>query len=164
MPSKFTANLSLVDKSNAVSVVQLYVIQADASAYVTNPVGNPITTLVDAIKAVSLDAKTQVSVGREELFTPVTVPTDDQAYNSSKLIVYFQDSVTADKYTLTIPARDASKYNTYPNSKDVILTVAAGGTLEIETLVTELQAKARTKNGNAFTVSKIQIAGRRQGG
>lgn len=164
MPARFTANMSFVDKAKAVSVINLYFPQADVSGYVTTPVGNPISDVKAAIDGVSLGFNTQVSAGREELFTPTVYPTDDQAYNSSKLIIFFQDNVTAEKYTVTIPARDAAAYNTYPQSKNVILTIAAGGTAAIETLVTALQTNCLTKGGNAFTITEIQVAGRRQGG
>jgi len=164
MPARYTANISFLDKAETVSVVQIYASLVDTADFVTDPTANPITDVANAIAALSYGAKTQIRAGREELFVPVVTPTDDQAYNSSKLIVYFQDDVTAEKYTLTIPARNPAKYNTYPGSKDVIMTLAAGGTAEIDAFITQFETKALSKDGNAVSITKIQIAGRKQGG
>lgn len=163
MPSRFSASRSFIDKAESISTVEVYVDEADAIAYIGDPtIGSNVKTLLDAIDAVTLANATKSGSGIVVTTIAPAAPTDDNAYNSSKLQVFFYDSVTGEKFTMTIPARNPLAYNTTPGTKNVILTAAAGGTAAIESLVTAINTHQRSKNGNTVVVTKIQIAGGKQ--
>lgn len=162
MPERRSFSINLIDKAESISPVSFYISTADFAAHNTDQSTGNVRDLASAIYALSLCEDFSETLTNTNNSIAPTAPTDDQAYKSSKLIVFFTDNVTGDKYTMTMPGRDPAAYNTYPLSKDVILTVAAGGTAAIETFITEFQTTAKSKAGNAVTVSKISIAGRRQ--
>lgn len=165
MPERFKAGVSFKDKANSDSTVEWYTNEAALLAYATNP-ANPglIHDLQDAIAAMSLATMTKEFARVEDAALIPILPTDDQAYNSSKLAITYVDDVTGDTYTSTIPARNPANYNTAPGTKVVLLTVAQGGTAQTEALVAAWNTGARTKGGNPSTILRIQIAGRKQGG
>lgn len=165
MPVNYFGGISFVDKAVAPSTVQYNVDATDAIADVTDPTTGAVATLNAAIAAVSLLAVTATQSGEKDKAAAPTIPTDDQAYRSSKLTIFYHDTTTGKPETLTIPGRNPAKYNTYPRSKNVILTVAAGGTAEIEALVTAFNATVRSSNipHNNIAVDAIVVSGRNQG-
>jgi len=165
MPVGYFGSISFVDKADKPSTVQYFVDAADAIDDVTDPTTGAIADLNAAIAAVSLLAVTGTAGGERDAAASPTLPTDDQAYRSSKLTVFYHDTTTGKPGTRSIPGRNTAKYNTYPRSKNVILTVAAGGTAEIETLVTAFNATVRSDNvpHNNVLVDSIVVSGKNQG-
>jgi len=165
MPDRYTSDITFIDRAEKTSSTGYYHTEAATIAYNTDPTAaGLVKNLLDATAAMSLLSETRRGSGVDvSPSTPPAIPADDQAYRSSKLIVFFYDNVTADKYTVTIPGRDPDAYNTYAGTKNVILTVSEGGEAETEAYVAAFNAGARTKAGNASTLFKIQIAGRSQG-
>lgn len=163
MPTRRQAAVNLIDKAESISSVQFYIADADFITHNADSSAGPIRDLFTAVYDLSLaEDFSETLLNTNQSIAPAA-PTDDQAYKSSKLIVFFTDNVTGDKYTVTVPARDPGAYNTFPLSKDVNLGApAAGGTTQIQTFVTRFNLTARSKAGNAVTIQKISIAGRRQ--
>lgn len=164
MPGRtnYVTTIGFLDKAETVSTVKLFVSESDAAAYVAAPTGaGAVNTLQTAIEALSIANIEREAGGVVQSYAPAT-PTDDQAYNSAKLTVFMADDVSGDKFRFSIPARNTANYNTFPGTKNVILTVALGGTAAVEALVTAAEATVISENGNALTVKRIVIAGRKQ--
>lgn len=154
------ASITFVDKAKKTSNTSLYANEAQVAAYNTDPTAGDIQGWFGAIATVSLlNVQRQAAIAEQINIT--ALPTDDQAYRSAKLMVFFHDPTTDDRGHFQVPGRDPSKYNTYPGTKDVILTVAAGGTAEIEALITATQL-LYTKGGNHPVVDSIVVAGGKQ--
>lgn len=155
-------NLSYLDKAESTSVVGFYVSEASLDAENATGVGL-VSALASAVNAVSLSNLTgrSTSVNRD---SSATIPTNDAAYNGNKLTVYVKDSTTEDKYQITIPAVNPGAYNTATGTRNVLLTVAEGGTTQIEDLITAIEDGAISKDGNALLVLKIKKSSAKQGG
>jgi chemotaxis response regulator CheB len=164
MPVQYNASETFVDKANKPSTFEVQVAAADALQYVTDQTG-PVNALFSAVAAVSLATRVKSASGAQELSVSVSLPTDDEAYRSAKLAILYHSTTTGKKYQCTIPARDPADYNTSPGTKNVILTVAAGGTAAIQTLVTDFQATvvAPFPDGGSVLIDQIVIASRNQG-
>jgi len=162
MPVQPFVSISFRDKAKSVSNTGINISDADAINFVTDQTGAGAEWIA-AVAALSLASVIGSQGGITDPAASPTTPTDDNAYNSSKLTVFYHDTVNGRKQRFSIPARDAAHFNTYPASKNVILTVAAGGTAQIETLVTKTQA-CLSEDGNAILVDQIVISGGRQGG
>jgi hypothetical protein len=165
MPDNYFGSISFVDKANKPATVRYNVDAADAITEVTTPGTGAIADLNATISPLSLLTVVKTSGGVASKAASPTLPTDDQAYRSSKLTVFFHDTTTGKKETNTIPGRDPAHYNTLPGTPNVILTVAAGGTSQIEDFVTAWNATVRSSNSphNNVTVDQIKVSGRRQG-
>jgi len=152
--------MTFIDKANKPSSTSVNASQAQAGAYNTTPGAGDIFDWFAAMAELSLGNVQRQAAGPVEtnLTTP---PTDDNAYRSAKLNVFFHDATIDRKGRFQVPARDASKFNTSPGSKNVILTVADGGTAEIEALVSATQ-KLYSPFGNLMIVDSIVIAGGKQ--
>lgn len=160
MPVSYPAHVSLTDKAVKTSVSSLNFANADAVTYVTDGSG-PVDDWITAAAAMSLATVTSKGVARE--VTPVSpvLPTDDDAYNSAKLTIFYHDTTNGKKFRYSIGARDKSKFNTAPRSKNVILTVAGGGTTQTEALVTATEAGV-SPDGGDILVDAIVISGGKQ--
>jgi hypothetical protein len=164
MPGRvnYTTTIGILDKANTVSTIKLFVSEADAADYVATPTGAvAVNTLQSAVEALSIGNVERESGGVVQSYSPAT-PTDDQAYNSAKLTVFMADATSGDKFRFSIPARNTANYNTFPGTKNVILTIALGGTAAVEALVTAAEATVISENGNSMTVQRIVISGRKQ--
>lgn len=163
MPVEVSASITFIDKQAKTSVVSLPFTQAEIEAWAAAPgAAGVVHDWAVAVEGVSLGTVAQTSTTTANNAITPTPPTDDQAYRSAKLMVLYHDATSGKKFRFTIPARDTAAYNTYPRSKEVILTVAAGGTAAIEALVTAVNA-AHTPDGGVAVVDSIVIAGGRQG-
>lgn len=162
MPVAYPASMTFKDKADTPSSTELNFANADAVTYVTGGSG-PMDAWFDAVAAVSLG--TLVRSAAERRLTPVNpaLPTDDNAYNSAKLTVFYHDTVTGKPYRYQVPARNPAAYNTYPRSKNVILTIALGGTAAIEALVAATEDGV-SPTGGAIVVDEIVISGGKQSG
>lgn len=163
MPQKNQGSITFKDKANESAVVGLYFTEAAVIAFATDPTAaGAVKDTFDAVADLSL--LTEVKREASAVLTSIApaLPTDDQAYRSSKLIVYYYDEVTGKNYNFTIPGRDPAEYNTTAGTKTVPLTIAGGGTAEIEALVAALQLYGQSQDGNPITVSRIEVAGGKQ--
>lgn len=162
MPVHYAAAMTFKDKADSSSSLELDFANADAVTYVTGGSG-PIDDFFDAVVAVSTG--TLVRSSAERRLTPVSpvLPTGDNDYNSAKLTVFYHDTTTGKPYRYSIPCRNPAAYNTSPRSKDVILTVALGGTAAIEALVAATEAGV-SPTGGAILVDSIVISGGKQSG
>jgi hypothetical protein len=165
MPANYFASISFIDKANKPSSVRYNVDAADAIADVTDPTTGNVADLNAAIAPLSLLTVVKTAAGVQDKAASPAIPTDDQAYRSSKLTIFFHDTTTGKKETNTIPGRNPANYNTLPGTKNVILTVAAGGTSQVEDLVTAWNATVRSSNSphNNVQVDQIKVSGRNQG-
>lgn len=163
MPQINQATLSFKDKSNSPASVSLHFAEAAIIAFATDPTAaGAVKDTFDAIADMSLLTEVKREAASALTSIAPALPTDDQAYRSSKLIVYYYDDVTGKNYSFTIPGRDPAEYNTAPGTKAVLLTVAGGGTAEVEALVSALNLYAQSQDGNPITVVKIEVAGGQQ--
>jgi len=163
MPQINTGSVTFKDKANLPASVSLHFPEASVIAFATDPTASGgIKDTMDSIAALSLLTSVKREGTAQLTSIAPALPTDDQAYRSSKLIVYYYDDVTGRNYSFTIPGRNPAKYNTAPGTKTVLLTVAGGGTTEIETLVSNLNLYAQSQDGNSITVTRIEIAGGKQ--
>lgn len=161
MPVNYPASMTFLDKANKSSSTELNFANADAITYVTGGSG-PIDDWFDAMEAISLGTLTRKASERRVTTAVPALPTDDDAFNSAKLTVFYYDTTTGKKYRFQIPARNKAAYNVLPATKNVILTVAAGGTAQIEALVTATIAGVSPTGGD-IAVSQIVISGGKQG-
>lgn len=154
-------SLGFVDKATQPSTFEFYASTTALLAYVTAPAAaGSIRNLFDAAEAMTLLNKRSENATRTDFTFPTVYPTDDQAYRSSKLLITWQDVTTGKFGQSTIPGRDPASYNTYPRSKDVILTVAEGGTAETEAFMNAFNNAARSDVGNLVNILEIKVAGR----
>lgn len=159
--SAYHVSVGYVDKATLPSTFEFWTSAAGNLAYQTNPaVAGIVRDLIDAANDMTLLTKRSEQVSRFDYTFPTVYPTDDQAYRSSKLLVTWQDTVTGKFGTTTLPGRDPAKYNTYPRSKDVILTVAEGGTAATEAFFNAFNVGARSDVGNIVSILEIKVAGR----
>lgn len=157
MAESHEASITLIDKAAKTSSTSINATLAQVTEYNTDQTAGDIFDFFAAVANLSLmNVQRQSASAIETNLQPL--PTDDQAYRSSKLRVFYHDATTDRKFNIQVPGRDPAAYNTYPRSKNVILTVAAGGTAAIEALVTAMQA-LKTPDGNAIVVDEIVIAG-----
>jgi hypothetical protein len=159
----YKASQSFKDKENKVGSVDYNINAVDFGEFTADPVAG--TSVVDALlaktAALSKGFMTHVGVTAGVDTFPIVLPTADDAYRQSKLVVTSQDVGNGDFHTNEIPVRDITKFNTYPRTKDVILTVAAGGTTAIEDYITAFNACARSEaTGNLLVVLEIKAEGR----
>jgi len=160
MAESHEASISLVDKAGKTSNTSLFLSLAQVTEYNTDQTSGDAFDWFAAVANLSLMNVVRQSAAAVE--TNLTgLPTDDNAYRSAKLRVLYHDPTTDKKGNFQIPGRDAGAFNTYPGTKNVILTVAAGGTAAIEALVTATQA-LYTADGNHPVVDQIVIAGGKQ--
>lgn len=163
MPQINQASISFKDKANKAASVSLHFAEAAVIAFATDPTASgAVKDVFDSIADLSLLTEVKREASAALTTIAPAIPTDDQAYRSSKLIVYFYDDVTGKNYSFTIPGRDPVEYNTAPGTKTVLLTVAGGGTAEIESLVSNLNLYAQSQDGNPITVTRVEVAGGRQ--
>ena len=163
MPDSYSGGVTLKDKATKTSAVDLNFAQADIEAWITDhAAAGAVHDWLVAVLGVSLLTNVGTRVQNVDAAINPAAPTDDQAYRSSKLIIFYHDATSGGKFHYSIGGRDTTKYNTYPASKNVILTVAAGGTAAIEALVTATNA-AKTPDGGNAVVDQIVIGGGRQG-
>lgn len=160
MAESHEASITLIDKAAKTSNTSINASLAQVEEYNTDQTSGDIFDWFAAIANLSLmEVQRQAASAIETNLT--ALPTDDQAYRSSKLRVFMHDPTTDRKYNFQVPGRDPAAYNTYPRSKNVILTVAAGGTAAIEALVSATQA-LYTPDGNHPVVDEIVVAGGKQ--
>jgi len=161
MAIKYPVTITLVDKAVKPSTVgDLYANEAQLTDYIDDPSAGDLFNWFAAVANLSLAEVTRQGVSVEEK-NVVVPPTDDNAYNSAKLKVFWRDATNDITGSFTVPARDAGAFNTYPRTKDVILTIAAGGTAQVEALVSRTNA-LYSALGGAVSVTSIVIAGGRQ--
>lgn len=160
MAVAYPAHVTLIDKAVKPSTTSLNFANDDAVSFVTDGSG-PVASWIAAVQGMTLG--TTGSKGVSRIVTPVSPapPTDDNAYNSAKLTVFYHDATSGKKFRYSIGCRDATKFNTYPRSKNVILTIAAGGTAATESLVTTSNAGV-TPDGGVVVVDEIVISGGKQ--
>jgi len=163
MATRRQVSIPYLDKAESISTVSFYTTQAALAAENTTPGTGVIAALYAAINAVTLASPTGRIAG-VSVSVAASIPTDDAAYNGNKFAIFWTDNVTGDKYQTSIPAIDPSAYNTVTGTKNIILTVASGGTTAIEDLVTAFEAANLSKDGNATTVRVIKKSSARQGG
>lgn len=164
MPIRSFGSISFVDKEVKASTVEYAVTQDNAALYVADPTSGPISDANAAIAALSLLTVTKTAGGVRDVAASPVVPTDDQAYRSSKLTVFYHDTVTGDKEHISIPGRDPAHYNTDARSKNVNLGAPPAGTTQVQNFVTAFQTGAvSSKLGNTILVDAIVISGRKQG-
>lgn len=156
-------SIPFLDKAESISTFSAYVASADLVTQDSTGLGK-INTLKSSLALISLASVTNVIASVERPTANPPIPSDDAAYNGNKLTVYFRDTVTGDKYHVTIPAVDPAAYNTALGTKNVLLTVAEGGTQTIEDFVTAFEDVVLSKDGNAVAVSSIKKSSARQGG
>lgn len=149
------------DKANKTSDTSWIVSRTALESYVADPtVAGSVRNLFDAVEAMSLLTLESESAALQGNEYPTALPTDDQAYRSSKLEITM-DSVGADySMTRTIPGRDPAAYNTLPGTDIVALTIGTGGTAAVESLVTAINNAVRDPFGNQVTVRQIKVVGR----
>lgn len=155
-------SIPFIDKAESISTVSFFTTEAALDADNATGLG-VISALQGALSAMSLASVTGriASVNHGASWA---IPTNDSAYNGNKLTVFLKDSVTFDTYQMQIPAVNPASYNTPTGSKNVLLTVAEGGTTQTEDLVTAIEAAVLSKDGNAVTVLKITKSSKKQGG
>lgn len=160
MAESHEAVISFVDKANKPSSTGLNASLAQVTEYNTDQTTGDIFDWFAAVANMSLlPVRKQTASANQTNITPL--PTDDQAYRSSKLRVLFHDPTTDKPGNFQIPGRDPAQYNTYPGSKNVRLTVGEGGTAATAALVAATQA-LYTQYGNHPVVDQIVIAGGKQ--
>ncbi len=161
MALTYPVSISLLDKSESTSTTSINANETQISDHLTDPSSGSIFNWFAAVANLSLSevVSQQAAINESNV---VAAPTDDDAYNSAKLTVFYHDATTDRKYRHTVPARDKAAYNTYPKSKNVILTIAAGGTAQIEALVSAVNG-LYTPDGHLAVVDNIVISGGRQG-
>lgn len=162
MPQSFDGSITLLDKEVKTTVTALNFAETDVTAWLADPTIGNIHDWLVAVAGVSLLVNAGTRAGSTDAAIAPTPPTDDQAYRSSKLTVFYHDIVTGTKYRFSIGGRNAAAYNTYPRSKNVILTIVAGGTAAIEALVAATNG-GKSPVGNSVAVDTIVVAGGRQG-
>jgi len=152
--------ISFVDKANKPSGTGVSASLAQIGAYNTTPTAGDIFDWFAAMAELSLLPVTrQVAVTGERNVS--SLPSDDAAYRSAKLTVFYHDATTDQKGHFQIPGRDPAKFNSITGTKVVPLTIAEGGTAEVEALVAASQ-KLYTPDGHLMVIDQIVVSGGKQ--
>ena len=139
-----------------------WITNADGTAFSTDPTVNTSNGNKLIVAALALQQGTELErrMTGALIVTDAVAPTANDAIRSSKLALSMKDKVNGRLFTETIPCRDSSKYNLAPHSKDLLLSVAAGGTAATEALVVAVNTTALSVDGNSVTLISIKLAGR----
>jgi len=84
-------------------------------------------------------------------------PTDRAAQRENALLVRYQDSVTEEPFTLTIPTIDFTKLNFIPFGGDNVYFTAPNGNADIVAWVAAFEALARSPKNDQNTVKVIGV-------
>lgn len=82
-------------------------------------------------------------------------PSDKAAQREAKLLVQYQDAVTEQPYTLTIPTIDFDVLNFVPGGGDAVLFSGAGASAAIIAWVTAFEALGKSPDNDANAVEVI---------
>ena len=129
------------------------------AAYGTDTTAGALFDLFAAIDDLSLDNPTLGRAAKyfDETGLTSVSPTDENAVNSAKLLVLFQDLTTGDKFSMQIPARDAAHYSSVRG--EVILS-GAGVTAEVTEFVTQANATVKSEDLNTSEIYQIRVIGK----
>ena len=142
------------DRQGRLSIPKFRVSPAEYSAYLADTSTGAIRELFDAQQGLSVDTMVKAGVTRESFDSyPAAAPVDENAVNTSALLVIARDTVNGRAVRNVIPGRNAANYTSVKG--DVILT----GT-DIALFITKYQAAALSDDGNALTVTEIKVVGR----
>jgi len=153
MTTKMTITYN--DRSNEKSTVTLDFAQIAAG-------GANFDTVISAMNTVeaAIDNMTLCDNSKQAFYDVISVgesiPTSPYAQRELGVRVFFVDDVNGEKGHFTIPGPDLANLEVVANSDQLDLT----GTLEAA-LITALEANALSRDGNAITVQRMVIVGRR---
>lgn len=148
-----------VDHATRKSSVRFNVSSAAWAAYGTDVTAGDISDMFSALDELSLDVPILGRAAKyfDEPGLTVSIPTDENAVNSAKLLALFQDTVTGKKFSMQIPARNAAHYTSIRGLVDINLSTR---TSQISDFITSVIAAVLSEDGNAVAVYEIRVIGK----
>lgn len=84
------------------------------------------------------------------------IPASADSQRERKIVVYYQDNVTFETFSLEIGCADVTALTIPPGSDEI--TLADGGVMQ--TFYNDFNANVLSRNGNAVTIIKATLVGR----
>lgn len=116
-----------------------------------------IDAWVAAVDGISLGAMKQTNAQSITKLTNVP-PSNVNAQREEKLRITYQDDVTIDRYTVTIPCLDKTAVNFKENSDEI--EIGAGASAATTALITAFENFVASPVGNGVTVLGMKYVGR----
>lgn len=158
-PTKLVYRVSqtFVDHWGHKSNVRFLTTQALYTSWIADTATGALKQLFDAIAAMSLNSEASRLVNNIGDTYPISVPSDEGALNSSKLLVSIVDSVNNYADRFYIPGRNPAKYISAGGQ----VVLGTGATTETDDLVIAIEQGAyRSRYGNQVKVVAIKPVGR----
>jgi len=150
------ASITFLDAGNELSNFNMYGRVVSAANFAAD--FGDFTDLVSATNAITLGVNTKYTYGNEVLIGGVQ-PTNGAA-RETKLLIQYQDTVTGERYTATVPTLTPTlpEYVVNINAKDV---VKMDSPALIVTFIGAFEAFARApRTGNDIAVIGLKVVGR----
>lgn len=147
--------VKFLDFSDEVSNVAFHMADPSGAAYDWDALAADISTVSDAIAAVSLCTQSKEQINVDVAAGSLTRPSDEHAQREAGLRVFYVDTTTQKKYHFTIPGPD----NSLMASAGFDVVDWSGA--EMVTLETALEANVLSPDGNAIAILTGKIIGRR---
>lgn len=152
----YPASISLYDQSRETGVLEVF-----GAPIVEGTYDDGVTAFLaflSAVNAMTIGTVIKTEYGGYRTLAVVALPGTNLAQRENKLFVKYQDNVTGEKYTSTIPTVDLTKVVFLPEAKDFVSLTAPA---EMVTLVTQWQTFVKAaRTGNAVTVTGAKFVGR----
>jgi hypothetical protein len=142
------------------SSIRFNVSSAAATAWATDvTAAGEVLDAFNALDALTVDTASLGRVARyfDDPGITVVVPTSELAVNSAKLLALLQDTVTGKKFSMQIPARDATAY---VSTRGLVDINAATRTTQIDHFFTDVVANMLSEDGNSVSCYEIRVIGK----
>lgn len=147
------AKINYGDVSKEVSALEVYVGQITAlsiAGFLTQ-----FGTLQTATDAITLGVRRSQSWTGDYSTISNSWPTDPAAHRENKLLVDYQDSVTEEPFTLTIPTIDFTKLNFIPEAGDAVYMTGDNASTELAAWTAAFIAIGRTPRNDANAIEVL---------
>lgn len=119
-------------------------------------VNTAIATMQTDIAAITNSTIKQRKVSLATVKLSNLIPASPDSQRERKLVVYYQDNVTFETYTVEIGCADVTALTIPPGTDEV--TLADAGVMQ--TFYNDFNANVLSKNGNAVTIIRAVLVGR----
>ena len=151
-----TASWTFRDKSRESSAVQLIIPDVSAGGTDFDAVMASVAALGAAIDTLTLCAPAAENYVQEVDPPSADIPTDDAAQREYGLRIFYTDDVNSKQFHFTIPGPDFAQVDTVAGTD--LADLSAGG---IPALITAVDGNVLSPYGNAVTLRRVVVVGRR---
>jgi hypothetical protein len=155
----YTVEFALKDATNEIGRFRVGIPALNAGSIVGTLAG--VDSLKTALAAITLGTIHQVAWGDRDTESNA-VPTEAAAQRENKLLIVYEDNVTEQRHTVTIPTVDFDELVFLPGGGDAVaFTAANGATAAMQAFVTAFEALVVDRvTGNATEILEMRYVGR----